>query len=382
MKLLIYAPLSLRFGGGTQHWIMELIPRLRKFNVSASIICTKSTMNEERISFNKVLQSLKKAAACYFELPYQSFHLGVVYSPFPKFLGIKEISSIMKDSDITYFSNAFAFHDVLLRTLKAINKKPVISGHHGMLFSGLSAHDFYVGTLGRVLLKGFDACHVLNVQDYNFLKRWGIKHVFLIPPGVDTTKFFPRDSSATNKKFRVLFVGRLTFQKGVDLLCDVIRNINRTSLKESVEFLVVGRGRLQPLVQNLSKQHQNVRYIGQINEEALPEIFRDSDIFIMPSRVETFGIVALEALASGLPVIASDITGPRDILFHDKIGTLVQRENVLGMVLALKRYYALWSEHYDEYAEICQRARTKATDTFEWDIITADVYKMLNYLSP
>jgi len=162
----------------------------------------------------------------------------------------------------------------------------------------------------------------------------------------------------------------------------VIRNINRTSLKENVEFLVVGRGRLQPLVQNLSKQHQNVRYIGQINEEALPEIFRDSDIFIMPSRVETFGIVALEALASGLPVIASDITGPRDILFHDKIGTLVQRENVLGMVLALKRYYALWSEHYDEYAEICQRARTKATDTFEWDIITADVYKMLNYLSP
>ncbi len=129
--------------------------------------------------------------------------------------------------------------------------------------------------------------------------------------GVDLELFHPRPKGASQDPRPVLlYVGRVSTEKGVE---DFLR------LKTEGTKLVVGDG---PARADLERRYPDAVFLGYRNGEALAECYARADLFVFPSKTDTFGVVLIEALASGLPVAAYPATGPVDIITRPELGAL------------------------------------------------------------
>jgi glycosyltransferase involved in cell wall biosynthesis len=129
--------------------------------------------------------------------------------------------------------------------------------------------------------------------------------------GVDLGIFRPRPKvDAGYKRPVLLYVGRVSHEKGID---DFLK------LKTLGTKVVVGDG---PARAGLEKQYPDAVFLGYRKGQELGEVYASADLFVFPSKTDTFGVVVIEALASGLPVAAYPVTGPGDILTSEKFGAL------------------------------------------------------------
>ncbi len=120
----------------------------------------------------------------------------------------------------------------------------------------------------------------------------------------------------------ILFVGRLTQQKGCEYL---IRAIPQISKQFNVKLVVVGDGSYRGELETLAKtvNGQKILFTGFLPDDDLSELFLCADVMAIPSIYEPFGVVALEAMAAGLPVVASNVDGLGEVIVHEKNGILV-----------------------------------------------------------
>lgn len=143
-------------------------------------------------------------------------------------------------------------------------------------------------------------------------------------PEIDISK----ESNKKNKKFRFFSLGFLTFKKGMDLLIEAF-NLGRNEL-ENVELFIGGSGEemnnLKALI-NRYNLSDNIFLLGELTREEVAINMNECDCFILTSRFETFGIVYIEAMNYGKPVIAS-ITGGPDTFINEECGLLVENENI------------------------------------------------------
>jgi len=138
----------------------------------------------------------------------------------------------------------------------------------------------------------------------------GYRHVEVIGRGVDSDQFSPhrREQSlraqwgASAGDPVLLYVGRLAAEKNVSLAIDAFRHAQR--LRPGTRLLIVGDG---PLRKRLQCANPDVLFTGTLRDFALAAHYASADIFLFPSLTETFGNVTLEAIASGLPVVAFDV---------------------------------------------------------------------------
>lgn len=143
-------------------------------------------------------------------------------------------------------------------------------------------------------------------------------------PEIDIMK----NKRKSGKKFRFFSLGFLTYKKGMDLLIEAF-NLGKDQLKD-VELLIGGNGEeMNKLKSLISKYNLNdsIFLLGELNREEVAINMEECDCFILASRFETFGIVYIEAMNYGKPVIAS-ITGGPDTFINEKCGLLVQNENI------------------------------------------------------
>lgn len=378
MRVMFYNSNSLRSGGGGERYILELANRLEKYGISFLIVASKLSVGQaERLPIQSVKTMLDKVSAKYVEFTSLPLSIASSDSPIPLLSEIKKIGQVARDCDLIYFANAHAFQDLLVYGLKKIYERPVISGHHCRLHSFWGkSHDLYLYTLRKTLLRKFDACHVLNSYDLNLLKLLGATNVYLIPNGVDVERFKPRNFEKRGEKFRILFVGTLGSRKGFDMLCESIKMINNNeSLQANMDFIIAGGGQLESFAQELTRLYKNVTYLGYVTGD-LPKVYRDCDLLVMPSLMETFPLVILEAQASGLPVVAFNIVGPHDILINEITGTLIQEIDSRMLAQKISEYYTLWLNNYEKYKQMRLAARENAEKRFDWGIIVKQIYDM------
>ncbi|HIY66242.1 MAG TPA: glycosyltransferase [Candidatus Agrococcus pullicola] len=153
--------------------------------------------------------------------------------------------------------------------------------------------------------------------------------VFIVPPGVDADLFHPEaDSVRERSRQRLVVAGRLHPLKGVDL---AIRALGQIPAQQRPELIVVGSPppdgteyaeSLVALCRELAVE-ADVRFVGAKTRVPLAEELRSADIVLMPSHSETFGLVSLEAAASGVPVIAYRSGGLRESVLDGRTGILV-----------------------------------------------------------
>ena len=147
----------------------------------------------------------------------------------------------------------------------------------------------------------------------------GLKRLMPWTRGVDTELFRPRDVRLFGPGAVFLYVGRVSIEKNLRAFLD---------LDLPGKKVIVGSG---PQLAVLKTAYADAVFTGPLFGEALAEAFASSDVFVFPSRTDTYGVVLLEALASGVPVAAFPVTGPRDVVVHGKVGHLSEdlREAVL-----------------------------------------------------
>ena len=145
-------------------------------------------------------------------------------------------------------------------------------------------------------------------------------------PGIDGSKF--RSSLGLASEPVVLFVGRLANSKGVGFLIDSF-NLVRKKVSDA-KLVIVGEGSsedVKVLKEKAKSLGTSVIFAGKVSEEALPMAYAASDVVVLPSLVEGFGLVLLEAMAESKPVIATD-TGPSKEIITGEEGLLVPKGNV------------------------------------------------------
>ncbi len=278
------------------------------------------------------------------------------------------------------------------KALKKNNiKKPFIHTVHGVLAdeyekaksSGVQslrsrlANGFmhYLGGLERKMAQ--DATLVTTISRYS--KEKIIQHyhvdesrIRIVPNGVDTQRFKPpSDRSSLRALYGlkeepcILFVGSLVPRKGLSYLIDAAREI--TGHTPNVKFLVAGDG---PLKKSLTKTvsekglKENFEFIGRVNEENLAGLYGCVDVFVLPSIQEGQGIVLLEAQASGLPVVAFDVSGVKEAMVDKETGLLAMPGSSGDLAAALLKIIG------DK--ELCNRmgsnGRRFVEENYTWDI--------------
>jgi glycosyltransferase involved in cell wall biosynthesis len=143
------------------------------------------------------------------------------------------------------------------------------------------------------------------------LEKFGFTNVVLWSRGVDTEVFRLQPSRVLNSAHPIfLYVGRVAVEKNITAFLEIDLPGSKW---------VVGDG---PALAKIKKQYPNVNYLGVLNQAELAKVYAAADVFVFPSKTDTFGLVLLEAMACGLPVAAYPVTGPIDVLGNSSAGVM------------------------------------------------------------
>ncbi|MGH9426331.1 MAG: glycosyltransferase family 4 protein, partial [Terriglobia bacterium] len=172
----------------------------------------------------------------------------------------------------------------------------------------------------------------------NRIEEWGIKHdrIRIVSDTVDGEVFRPIRREKPPKGKVLLTVARLDASeraKGVDLVIKALRSVRVHH--PSVQYVVAGKGDDVPRLQSLARElgvANSVKFLGYVPDKELPALYSEADLFVMPSWKEGFGIVFLEALACGVPVVAGNRDGSVDAVLDGQIGLLVDPEDSAQLV--------------------------------------------------
>ena len=208
---------------------------------------------------------------------------------------------------------------------------PVFSGFHTN-FHSYSCH-YGIGFLRSVVLRYLRRFHnrtsgtfVPSPDLRDRLLQLGFNNVGCVGRGVDSQLFDPKKCSAalrgqwgaSKQDLVALYVGRVASEKNLGLAIAAYRAIKQTV--HSARFVVVGDG---PLRQSLEAEHRDIAFTGMQTGEQLAAHYASGDLFLFPSETETFGNVVLEAMASGLGVVAYDYAAARSHIVDGATGILV-----------------------------------------------------------
>ncbi len=190
------------------------------------------------------------------------------------------------------------------------------------------------------------------------------KFDFYFPP--EEAAAFRNNFAAPNQKI-IFFVGRMVREKGANLLIDAFAQVRRDYY--DCKLVIVGGGHRDHLVSQARHLgiSDHVYFTGFMPDDALLRLYKVIDVACYPSLYEPFGIVALEAMAAGVPVVVSDSGGLPEIVQHDYTGTVVWNNNVESLAWGLLRVL-----HNPSHARwMAQNAAMRVREVFNWDTLAA-----------
>ena len=363
------------FGGG-ERGAIELSNELirRKIDV---VIFTSNENSRANISFSDIKQICLAKIIRFRTLPTR---LGPIF-PLFTLNNIREMARLttIYNIDESLFTGLFL---VIFSKIRKIN---YIYGMHipeSFLFSNRSAQSTFKKKIWliyriplRVFFKGFvNNVHVINNDQKMKLENLRFRgKIDLVP---DYVYRDPKEIVFNSKEFRVLFVGALSVEiKGADLLA---RLIQVTLEKEiGVRFCIAGPpGNGIKFINELTVRYpNNVFYKGFVSESELALLHQDSSLFIFTSRVDSFSLAVVWAQSYGLPCVAFNIPGPRDIIKDNRQGSIIEPFDIEKFSREILKFYSLWFENQTEYLSLRIEIQKRVYDRLGKSVI---VPKMIN----
>jgi D-inositol-3-phosphate glycosyltransferase len=229
---------------------------------------------------------------------------------------------------------------------------------------------------------------------YQMMQAYDVdpRKIEIIPGGVDVAVFRPQDRRQMRQWLALepaqpvlLFVGRLQPLKGIDILLRAAQIVRQQYA--SLQVIVVGGGvdaqddheaqerqRLQALSRELGIADQ-VRFVKAQSQDVLVQYYTAADVFVMPSHYESFGMVVLEAMACGTPVVATNVGGLASTVVHGRTGFLVPEGDWSAFAEAILRLV-----DSPALREACGQAGVQRAQDFTWSRIvtrTLQLYRRL-----
>lgn len=267
--------------GGTGILFDGMVRRFRVFEPSRKLCRYVVSMYVPRENVNRQVSAMQLDILHYHNVADMTFELALWNMRIPKLLTCHTLSEVMS-------------HDNLFGLRSYTFKK--ILGHMALL-------------------------HVMTQRDISALKRLGLRtRVECVPPGIDVDSFHGGSNRNGNV---VLFVGRISPEKGIDVMFEALS-------KSTLDFELWVVGPIQNeryfnwLMRRCSSSLKSkVKFFGHVSRAKLLQLYSEADIFVLPSRMETFGIVILEAMASKLPVISTCVGAANELVRDYENGFLV-----------------------------------------------------------
>lgn len=297
-----------------------------------------------RKPFKKVDQSwhsnstLKKAKIFSYpaiNIPLFNFEWPIPVSPF----FLIQLLRIFKRYDVIHLWTFFYISSWTTLFFKLFSRKRLIIScdtFPGLSFKTKSYLDFlfriYYLFLGRITFSIPNKVHIYGKSMIKYAKQAKAKNLIVLPTGIDLKKF-AEAKPTLRKKFGIeenelilIFAGLLIPRKGIDLLIKISENLEKQNF--SFHLIIVGDGPKKKEYVNLVKKlnlQKRVTFTGWRKE--IPGLLKMADILLLPSRGEGLPGIVMEAMASNLPVIASNIPCIPDLITSEKSGILCQQEN-------------------------------------------------------
>lgn len=142
----------------------------------------------------------------------------------------------------------------------------------------------------------------------------------------------------TNERFTVLFVGRFDYQKGYDILCEVIKIFSNVDV--DIQFILVG-GYVSEAKENIFPASSSVKFMGWLPKNEVFSIYNKADLLVIPSRWEGFAMVPIEAFRESLPVLASDFPSFGEIIRDGDTGFIFKNGSVESLYKKIMEIYLL-----------------------------------------
>ena len=270
-----------------------------------------------------------------------------------------------------------------IKFVSIFKKLPLVFNTHGAdLLGGGKAS--YLRKLSKPILN--QAISIVSPSNYfkkeiiKFLPDYPAGKIFVSPSGgVNTTLFSPLNNRKDREMFVLGFVSRIDKGKGWDLFLNAVNNMRQRY--GNIRGIIAGRGgetkEMLELISQLDLSNI-VDYIGPIPHDKLPSIFSQMDCFIFPStrKEESLGLVGLEAMACGIPVIASDSHGPTDYIEDRKNGLFFSTGDISSLIDRIDCYYNLT----DSEKNIISGNARKSSLKYDTDYIMDKLYDYLRTL--
>ena len=193
------------------------------------------------------------------------------------------------------------------------------------------------------------------------------QEISVIYNGVDTEEFRPLEDKQEENKLKIISIGRLIERKGFKYLFESIKNNKQVSLT------LVGEGNLQSELKKLAARNNiEVNFLGKINHKDIAKYLQRADLFVLPSLNEGMSNSILEAMACGLPIIATDTGGSKELIKNN--GFVVKKADAGSLKKVIENFIA-----NRELIESMGRASREAAEKMSWDNIARDYLKVYKY---
>jgi phosphatidyl-myo-inositol alpha-mannosyltransferase len=335
MRIALVSPYDFPYPGGVTEHIKALDRELRLLGHSVTIIAPSSS-NRDSLDGNIV-----KISGAVLNFPFSGSVARVSFSPNV----YQRVKGVLAEGrfDIVHVHEPTVpiLPLAMLRHSRAIN----IATFHA--YRDIHRGYEYAGGLYDPFLDRLDGRIAVSTAARDYISRYFPGDYTIIPNGVDLVRFGNPDITPfpqyQDGKLNILFVGRLERRKGFRYLMRAYPYI-KAAIPEA-RLIVVGAYSREDYAPYLryTRAHRlrDVKFVGYAAAAELPRYYRSAHVFVAPATgYESFGMVLLEAMAAGAPVVASSIPGYRSVISHDVDGLLVTPENekaIADVVIGLLR---------------------------------------------
>jgi glycosyltransferase involved in cell wall biosynthesis len=272
---------------------------------------------------------------------YPNYFLSNKINPIQDFKAMREIKKAILDFKpdlVSCHSSKAGF----LTRLVIRNKIPTIFTAHGWGFDPGTPFWRKILILTEKIAAHF--CQKIICVS-NFHKNLALKYkiaplekLIVIYNGVEIKKTQNSKLKNENSKMKIVFLGRLVAQKDPMLLIKAFKKLP-LEIKNKTEILIIGEGRKRKILEKFIKKNDLknfVKILGEIEREKVFSILKNSDIFVLTSNWEGIPRSILEAMSFGLPIIASEVGGIKELI-NSKCGILIKKGNINELKLALEK---------------------------------------------